>query len=311
MDELSGKIAEIENFLKSRKDLSGYDLLDVRKQAEKNYHRAVIRGKRGEQDITVRYVIRVNDGDHVNFANEIAILKALESVGSSYQPKVIDSNIDELWVIQTLVPGDKAGTSFIFGQDYIEKTDPAQLIPIFNAFFVAKPKLADRSFEAFDFYNKRYDHFKTEWPNDDFSLLDSWKRFANTSLKDYLKENIGLSHADMNPGNIIYQDSKVTGIIDWELSCYDSRWRDFADVYVCSMLYPDWQKRFVEKLDISAKELPYFHFYTFYYLADTISNLNIMIKNDKSEIYRSGHMTKDEISHLLKVCLAELDKIKL
>ncbi|MEI7792226.1 MAG: phosphotransferase [Candidatus Berkelbacteria bacterium] len=311
MDELSEKIAEVENFLKSRKDLSGYDILDVRKQAEQKYHRAVIRGKLGGQDITVRYVLKVNPGDYINFANEISILRALESVGSSHQPRVLDCSAEKLWIIQTLVPGDKAGTSFKFTQDFIDKIDPAKLVPIFDAFFAAKPSLTERPYKAFDFYNKRYDHFKAEWPNNDFTVLDKWKSFANSNLEGYLKENIGLSHADMNPGNIIYQDDKVTGIIDWELSCYDSRWRDFADVYVCSILYPEWQKRFVEKLNIAAKELPFFHFYVFYYLADTICNLNIMIKNDKSEIYRSGHMTKDEISHLLEACLAELEKIKL
>jgi len=312
MEELSEKIAEIENFLKSRADLNGYDLLDVRKQAELKYHRAVIRCKQGDQDVTVRYVIRATEGDHASFANEVSILKALEFAGSSHQPKILDSNSEKLWVIQTLVPGDKAGTSFTFSQDFIDKVDPADLIPIFNGFFGAKPNLADRTFEAYDFYNKRYRHlFKPEWPNEDFALLDRWKDFVDNSLKDYLKSNIGLSQADMNPGNIIYQENTVTGIIDWELACYDSRWRDFANVYVASTLYPDWQKRFVEKLNISAAELPYFHFYVFYYLADAIINLNIMIRDDKSEVFRSGHMTKDEISHLLEACILDLKNIKL
>jgi thiamine kinase-like enzyme len=174
-----------------------------------------------------------------------------------------------------------------------------------------KPRLADRPTNVFDLYDKHYDHLMKNWPNQDFSALKEWNDYFKVSLKIFLKDNLYLAHADMNPGNIIYENNAINGLIDWELARYDGYWRDFANIYVASILFPAWQSEFLKELAIPENEIFQFNFYVIFYLALNISNFDFALKNKKNEIYRSGHLTHDEINHLLDVNLTALQKINL
>ena len=74
-----------------------------------------------------------------------------------------------------------------------------------------------------------------------------WGRVLERRLRKTPSKFV-LTHCDLRPQNIIVQDGKITGIVDWEHSCFLPDYVEYAYAMAIAPRLPDWWKLVLEEV---------------------------------------------------------------
>lgn len=302
-------IDKIKKIVEKDKNILEFDYRSAQDQINNKLHRIAVIINYDHKKAVFRMVIQETDWAHINYENELSALIALMKTGSPYCPKVYNYKKDELWTIESFVEGRSGGNSFNLDNEFIKNVNAGDLIKILKKLKNIEPDLLSWPENIIDYYGSRYKAFEKFWPEKTNAHLKTWISLYNNKYKKYLVENKKFSHGDVNGGNLIINNGKFVGLIDWETCRYDFYLRDFACVYAAARGYDKWRESFLAKLRLDENDRNIFFFLVYFYLAENITNLNRMIIEKKEVFFRSGKMSRSEIESNINNNLLEINNL--
>ncbi len=240
------------------------------------------------------------------FHNEIVALNSLKNTFLK-SPRVLFSDENILFQIVTFLEGKIGGNSLAFNREFVETIAPDFVSKYFSSLQKKKIDLEKLPQALEDRYLENIQFIEENWPNDRATIAPILEYIRK---KKFMEDSMVISHGDANGGNFIFNNEGF-GLIDWETVEYNSKSNDFATIYIASVLWPKWQKKFLESLDLTEKESFSFKYYVGFRLANLITKLNIMLAQKNGELFRSGKMTTLQIENLTKAFYRELIRLKL
>lgn len=242
-------------------------------------------------------VKRIFPEGNLTITNEIIVLRSLESSGFGLSPKILAESAGEL--ILTFMEGSPAGDSFFFSKEFIEQISAGELVEKIRSFKKIKPQDLELDMERVKrLYEPKFLQIEKYWPYpDDAELVQQWiEKFRKTNYS-YIEQKPVLCHNDFNPGNIVYQNGKILGFIDWELAILEGYYRDFGSAYYAAAPYSGWQREFETALTeiVDKHEAECFWNQVLFSLIGDISTFSSMLISGRSEHYKSGKLSKEQL----------------
>lgn len=282
--------------------ITDFSFDEIISQIKSSRNKIVFFGNISGQKVTVKYCINESADAAKKILNEISVLRFFSKKNSDIKSKIFAYDTGKHpWIIKGFLRGIAAGKLLSFKTNFIDNISPDKVIDIIKKYKNYNPKIIWKYEDLVNVFNKNLAFIDRYYLNK-FDNQDKWKMYFNQSIMP-LKYKKYLSHNDLNAGNVLYNKKGNFKIIDWESVGYDTYQKDFANIFHMAYNYPDWQKRFIEKMNFTNCELMEFNAWAIYLLLYNSSGLKKIQDSNNKEYFRSGNLTRNEIEKYIEMSL--------